>query len=42
MLHYTQFIQEQRYTIWTLLKEHTQTYIADKIEVSKSTVCREL
>ena len=42
MSRYTQLAQEQRYTIWTLLKEHTQTYIASKIGVCKSTVCHEV
>ena len=42
MSNYSQLTQEQRYTIWTLLKEHTQTYIASKIGVCKSTVCGEI
>jgi IS30 family transposase len=43
MMSYTQLTQEQRYQIYALLKmDHTQTEIANVIEVHKSTISREL
>ncbi len=43
MMNYTQLTQEQRYQIYALLKmDHTQTEIAEVIEVHKSTISREL
>jgi IS30 family transposase len=42
-MNYTQLTQEQRYQIYALLKmDHTQTEIAEVIEVHKSTISREL
>jgi IS30 family transposase len=43
MKHYTQLAQEQRYQIYALKKAgHSQTCIADLLEVHKSTISREL
>ncbi len=43
MKRYTQLTQEQRYQIYILMKaEHTQTDVADLLEVNKSTISREL
>jgi IS30 family transposase len=43
MMNYTQLTQEQRYQIYALMKMgHTQTEIAEVIEVHKSTISREL
>jgi IS30 family transposase len=43
MMNYTQLAQEQRYQIYALLKMgHSQTEIAEVIEVHKSTISREL
>ena len=40
---YKQLTQEQRYQIYALLKtEHTQSKIAEVLEVHRSTICREL
>jgi IS30 family transposase len=40
-MSYTQLTQEQRYQIYALLKmDHSQTEIAEVIEVHKSTICR--
>jgi IS30 family transposase len=42
-MSYTQLTQEQRYQIYALLKmDHSQTEIAEVIEVHKSTISREL
>lgn len=43
MQHYSQLTSEQRYQIYALLKtEHSQTQIAEIVDVHKSTISREL